>query len=395
MTLSRQSVLCVVRQSATAAAGLILILHLGSCTRGAAPEAQVQAQGGRGGGRGGDAGAVPVLTAHAVLKAVPVDVTTIGSGEAFTTVEVRAQVTGQLTGVEFTDGQDVEKGQLLFTIDPRPFEVAVQQAQATLQKDIALAKNNEAVRARYDDLNKRGLISQSDYDTAASTAASSAATVEADKAALDSARLQLQYTKIMAPLSGRTGALLVHQGSLVRSTDTTPLVVINQIAPIRVVFAVPGQYLAAIRENQARSPLATEAVPPGAASPSVGQLSFIDNAIDTTTGTIKLKATFPNASRQIWPGALVQVRLRLSVDPHAIVVPTSAIQNGQQGQFVFIVNSDQTVALRPVKVARTNGDDAIVSAGVQAGEEVVTDGQLRLVPGSKISRKADGGKSGS
>jgi multidrug efflux system membrane fusion protein len=395
MTLSRQSAVCVVRRSATAAAGLILILQLGSCTRGGGTVAEAQAPGGRGGGRG-DAGAVPVTTAQVVQKAVPVELTTIGTGEAFTTVEVRAQVTGQLTSVEFTDGEDVEKGQLLFTIDSRPFEVAVQQAEAALQKDTAVAKNSEAVRARYEDLFKRGLLSQSDYDASATTAASSAATVQADKVAIDSAKLQLQYTRIVAPVSGRTGALLVHQGSLVRGTDLTPLVIINQIVPIRVVFAVPGQYLTDIRTGQGRAPLPTEARPPGATAVATGALSFIDNVIDTTTGTIKLKATFANANHQIWPGALVEVRLRLAVDPHAIVVPTSAVQNGQQGQFVFIVNSDRTVAIRPVTVARTSGGDTVVASGLTPGEEVVTDGQLRLVPGSRIATKpAGGGKSGS
>ncbi|MFI5179464.1 MAG: efflux RND transporter periplasmic adaptor subunit, partial [Vicinamibacterales bacterium] len=288
MAFSRHSAACLVRRSATAAAGALFILQLGSCTRDATTVAEAQAPSGRGGGRGGDSAAVPVTTALVVQRSVPVEVTTIGTGEAFTTVEVRPQITGQLTGVEFTDGQDVEKDQLLFTIDARPFEVAVQQADAALAKDTAVATNSEAVRARYEDLFKRGLLSQSDYDAAATTSASAAATVQADKAAIDSAKLQLQYTKIVAPVSGRTGALLVHQGSLVRTTDTTPLVIINQIAPIRVAFAVPGQFLGDIRAGQARGALPTEVRPPGSAAASTGALSFIDNAIDTSTGTIKL-----------------------------------------------------------------------------------------------------------
>ena len=395
MPVSRPSVRFVVQQTATAIAGVSLILQLGSCSRGSSV-AEAQGPGaGRGGGRGEGAAAVPVTTAHVVEKAVPVDVTTIGTGEALSTVEVRAQVAGPLTSVQFTEGQDVEKGQLLFTIDPRPFEVAVQQAEAALAKDQAQAKGTEQIRARNEDLFKRELLARSDYDASVTAATGAAAMVQVDSAALETAKLQLQYTKILAPVSGRTGALLVHQGSLVRSTDTTPLVVINQIAPIRVVFAVPGQYLSTIRANQAKSPLLAEASMPGSTTPvSGGTVSFIDNTIDTTTGTIKLKATFPNTNHQLWPGALVETRLRLSVDPHALVVPAGAVQNGQQGQYVFVVGSDRTVSMRPVTVARTSGDDAVVSAGLKAGEEVVTDGQLRLVPGSRITVKgAD--KSGS
>lgn len=390
--MSRQSVGFVVQRVATAVAGLSLILQLGSCSRGTGV-AEAQSQGaGRGGGRG-DA-AVPVTTARAIEKPVPVEVTTIGTGEALSTVDVRAQVAGPLLSVQFTEGQDVQQGQLLFTIDPRPFEVAVQQAEAAVAKDEAQAKGTENTRARNEDLFKRELLSRSDYDASVTAATGAAAMVLADKAALESAKLQLQYTKILAPVSGRTGALLVHQGSLVRSTDTSPLVVINQIAPIRVAFAVPGQYLATIRAEQAKAPLVTDARMPGSSTASKGSVSFIDNTIDATTGTIKLKATFPNTNHELWPGALVEVKMRLSVDPHAIVVPAGAVQNGQQGQFVFVVAADRTVSMRPVTIARTNGDDAVVSSGLKVGEEVVTDGQLRLVPGSRISAKgAD--KSGS
>ncbi len=393
MTVSRPSVGFVVRKTATAVAGLSLILQLGSCSR-TNTAADAQASSGRGGGRG-DSGAVPVTTAQAVEKSVPVVVTTIGTGEALSTVEIRAQVAGQLTSVQFTEGQDVEQGQLLFTIDSRPFEVAVSQAEASLAKDEAQAKNTEIMRARNEDLFKRELLSRSDYDTSVSTATSAAATVLADKAAIESAKLQLQYTKIVAPVTGRTGALLVHQGSLVRSTDVSPLVIINQIAPIRVAFAVPGQHLATIRAGQAKAPLQAEArTPGGSTAVATGSVSFIDNTIDTTTGTIKLKATFPNTHHELWPGALVEIRLRLSEDPHAIVVPASAVQNGQQGQFVFVVAADRTVSMRPVTVARSDEQDAVVSSGLKAGEEVVTDGQLRLVPGSHITAKG-AAKSGS
>lgn len=350
------------------------------------------APGGRG-GRGGDT-AVPVSTARALEKAVPFDVTTVGTAEPYSTVEVRSQVTGQLMTVEFVEGADVAKGQLLFTIDSRSFEVALRQAEATRDKDAAQAANAEVLRVRNESLLKNRLISQADFDASTTSAAALKAAVAGDMAAVDNAKLQLQYTKIAAPVSGRTGALLVHQGSLVRSGDASPLVVINQLAPIRVVFAVPGQYLGQIRQGQARSPLVVTARTSGdSATTSTGKVSFIDNAADPATGTIRLKGEFPNTDHRLWPGDLVQVSLQLAVDAHAVVVPASAVQNGQQGQYVYVVGADKTVALRPVTVDRTSGDDAIVAKGVNVGEEVVTDGQLRLTPGVRISVKpAAGGR---
>lgn len=387
-----------------AAIVLPLALVLSSCSgTPAAADAQAgqtgqgRQGGGRGGGRGrgGDTGAVPVVTAIAAEKSVPENVTTVGSGEALTTVEVRAQVTGQLVSVDFTEGQDVTAGQTLFRIDPRPFEVAVQQAQATLNKDQAQANNSEALRKKDDDLLKAGLIARADYDTAAALAASQLATTAADQAALDSAKLQLQYTRIVAPVAGRTGAQMVHQGSLVRNGDTNPMVVINQITPIRVTFAVPGTYLPKIRNGQSSAPLRVTAAPSGSTQPpAVGQVSFIDNMIDQATGTIKLKANFPNADRRMWPGEIVQVTLQLAIDAHAIVVPTTAVQNGQQGQYVYVVGSDRTVTMQPVSVTRTVDNDAVIASGVKAGDEVVTDGQLRLTPGAHVSQKGAVGAKG-
>jgi multidrug efflux system membrane fusion protein len=328
-------------------------------------------------------------------KSVPIEVTTIGSAEAFSTVDIRSQLTGQLLTVEFAEGDDVKAGQLLFTIDPRAFEVAVKQAEATRDRDAAQAANAEAIRQRNENLAKDGLIPRADYETSANSAAALKAAVAADTAALENARLQLQYTKILAPVAGRTGALLVHSGSLVRSADVTPLVVINQIAPIRVGFAVPGQFLTDIRRNHARAPLAVTARSNGdAGDVSTGTLTFIDNAVDQATATIKLKATFPNTNHRLWPGDLAQTTLRLGVDSRAIVVPSVAVQNGQQGQYVFILGRDQTVTMRSVKVSRTNGDDTVIADGVQPGEEVVTDGQLRLTPGAKVSVKPPPGGGG-
>lgn len=365
---------------------LVLAIAVASCS-GAAPGSETPGAG-RGAGRG-DA-AVPVSVAPVREAAVPLDVVTVGTAEAESTVDVRPQVSGQLLGVHFTEGRDVERGQLMFTIDPRPFELALKQAEATLDRNSAQAKNFEATRARQEDLLKRGLISQADYDTAATSVASVKATLEGDRTSVETAQLNLQYTKIMAPVSGRAGALQVHQGALIRTQDTAPLVTINQLAPIRVSFAVPGQYLSQVRAGQSLSDLLVTAHPQGAdpgAAEAVGKLSFVDNAIDTATGTIRLKATFPNQSRHLWPGQILEVSLRLSVDPRAVAVPTAAVQNGQQGQFVFVVGADSTVAVRPVTIARTRGDLSVVAKGLQPGENVVTDGQLRLLPGSKISVK--------
>src|SRR6185295_2813923 len=335
------------------------VLLLASCSGStSASDAPPAGRGGGGrGGRGGDGGAVPVSIAKVTEKTVPIEVSTIGTAEAFTTVDIRSQFAGQLMTVDFTEGDDVKVGQLLFTIDPRPFEVAVRQAEAQRDRDQANAANAEVIRVRNENRVKDGLIPRADYATSSSAAAALKAAVAADNATVENAKLQLQYTKIVSPVDGRTGALLVHAGSLVRSADTTPLVVINQIAPIRVTFSVPGQFLGDIRRGQTRAPLPVVAKSNAEAGDvSTGTLTFIDNAVDPSTATIKLKATFPNTNHRLWPGGMTQTTLRLGVDARAIVVPSAAVQNGQQGQYVFIVGRDQTVTMRSVKVARTNGD---------------------------------------
>lgn len=354
------------------------------------------ARSGRGGGRGrGDAGAVPVTTAKAVEMSMPVFLQAVGNVEAISTVEVRPQVSGPLLAVHFTEGQDVQPGQPLFTIDPRPFELALRQAETQLAKDTGQSKTAENQRTRYTSLFKSGLVSQEQFDTISAQANSLQSTLAADQVQIDNAKLQLQYTKIAAPISGRTGALQVHPGSLVRTADPLPMVIINQITPVRVGFSVPAVHLPAIRAGQARGALVTEAVATtdSADTASSGKLTFIDNTVDTTTSGIKLKATFPNTDRKLWPGEFVQVRLRVSVDPHAIVVPASAVQNGPQGQYVYVVGSNGTAALRSVRVARSDGSQVVVAEGLRAGEEVVTDGQLRLTPGARVSIKTAGGPS--
>jgi membrane fusion protein, multidrug efflux system len=390
--------------------GLSSVLLLTSCSRSGA-EATGSAQSvtssvqdpGRGqtadgragrGGRGsrGEAGAVPVLTAKVAEMALPVMLQGVGNVEAFSTVEIRPQVSGPLLTVDFTEGQDVAKGQLLFTIDPRPFELAVKQAEAALAKDTGQSKTAEVQRARYTQLMKNGLVSQSDYDTVNAQANSLQSTLALDNVAIENARLQLQYTKIYAPVAGRTGAMQVHVGSLVRTTDTAAMVVINQITPVRVTFSLPATYLPEIRAGQARRALLTEAAASDDPDTPVasGTLSFIDNMVDPTTAAIKLKATFANQDRKLWPGEFVQVRLRVSMDPHALVVPAAAVQNGVQGTYVYVV-SNGTVDVRAVKVARTDANSAVIATGLKAGEEVVTDGQLRLTPGARISIRSSAG----
>ncbi len=337
--------------------------------------------------------AVPVKVGKVEQRPEPVQVTAIGNIQPYTTVSVKSEVSGQLTGVHFTEGQEVRKGQLLFTIDPRPFEAALRQAQANLAKDLAQSKNAQAEAERYAMLVREGVVARQQYDELRTNAEALKAAVEADEAAIEAARLQLSYTKIYSPIDGRTGNLLVHEGNLVKANDV-PMVVINQLQPIYTAFAVPAQYLPEIVRYRAQRPLRVEASPKGSKqSGAEGVLTFIDNNVDTATGTIQLKATFPNRDRALWPGEFVDVVVTLTTQPDAIVVPTQAIQAGQEGQYVFVVKPDMTAESRPVVVDRTRGADAIVSQGLQPGETVVTDGQLRLVPGSRVA--IAGGEAGS
>ena len=339
----------------------------------------------RQGGAGASGEAVPVATATVVEKAVPLTISAVGSVEAISSVQIHGQVTGQLSEITFSEGQDVRAGQPLFTLDERPFVVALDQARAVLEKDKAQAANAAVEANRYGELFQKGLIPRDQYDAQMTTSASATATEEADRAAVQSATLNLQYTRITAPVAGRTGSLQVHRGDLVRANDTAPMVVINQMAPIYVTFSVPGGLLEDIRRYQSRGPLQVEArVPNASDAPETGSVTFIDNAVDSATGTIKLKGTFANASRRLWPGLFVDVALELTTEPHAVVVPTVAVQSGQQGQYVFVVRTDQTVDMRPVKVARSEGQESVIASGLSQGETVVTDGQLQLTPGAHI-----------
>jgi multidrug efflux system membrane fusion protein len=342
------------------------------------------------GGRGGQAGPVPVTVAAVERKAMPIEIRVIGTAEAYSTVAVHAQITGQLTDVKFKEGDDVTNGQELFTLDRRPLETALQQAQANLERDVAQAANAASQAKRYQDLAERGIATREQVDTSQSGSAALTATVEADRAAVENAKVQLQYATIAAPLAGRTGALMVHEGNLVRANDTLPLVVINQVNPIYVSFAIPEARLPDLKKYMAQGSLQVVASPPDETGPSAnGKITFVDNTVDQTTGTIRIKGSFPNDNRALWPGQFVNVVVRLTTDPNAIVAPAAAIQAGQQGSYAFVVKPDKTVEMRPVDVARTTFTDVVIQRGLQPGETVVTDGQLRLVPGSRISVKGD------
>lgn len=360
---------------------LVAILSAAGCSKGAAPAATARAA--------AVDDAVLVTVAPVVRKAMPLEIRVIGTAEAESTVAVHAQITGAITSVNFNEGDDVADGQVLFTLDHRPLEATLAQVQANLARDLAQATNARTQAGRYQTLATRGLVSGQEMQASATAAAALEATVEADRAALDNANVQLEYATIKAPIAGRTGALIVHPGNLVRANDTSPLVVINRIAPINVSFGIPEGQLPAFKRYLAERTLRVEATAPSETVPSTGQIAFIDNAVDQTTGTIKIKGSFPNADRRLWPGQFVNVVVTLKTDPAAVVAPTAAIQAGQQGDFAFVVKPDQTVDLRSVIVDRTSGADSIVKDGLKPGEIVITDGQLRLVAGSRIKVKSD------
>jgi len=343
-----------------------------------------------GGGRGGAPAPVPVTVAPVVQKSMPIEIRVIGSAEAYSTVAVRAQITGQLTSVKFTEGDDVTQGQALFELDRRPLEAALHQAEANLERDVAQAANAQANAKRYQDLAERGIATREQVDTTRTGAEALSATVEADRAAVENAKVQLQYATIAAPISGRTGTLMVHEGNLVRANDTIPLVTINQVTPINVSFAIPESRLPELKRYMAQRTLQVVASPPTEdGPPAVGKIGFVDNSVDQSTGTIRIKGTFPNTDRRLWPGQFVNVTVALTDDPTSIVVPTAAIQVGQQGQYAFVVKADHSVENRIVVVDRSSGTETVVKSGLKPGETVVTDGHLRLVAGSRVNIKEE------
>jgi membrane fusion protein, multidrug efflux system len=343
---------------------------------------------GRGGARARGSEAVPVLVATAVQKSVPIQIRAVGNVEPYTTVSVKSQVTGVLQQAHFKEGQDVKKGQLLFTIDPRPLEAALKQAEANLARDTAQLNNLREQVRRYAELVQKQYVSREQYDQIKTNADAAESVVDADKAAVENAKVQLSYCYIYAPVNGRVGSLLVNEGNLVRVNDATPLVVINQINPINVTFAVPEQHLADLKRHMAAGRLKVDArFPSDEGRPEQGTLAFVDNTVDRSTGTIKLKGEFTNQERRLWPGQFVNIALTLATQPDAVVIPSEAVQVGQEGQHVFVIKEDRRVEVRPVTIGQTNEGEAIIAKGLAAGEQVVREGQFLLGPGSRIEVK--------
>jgi multidrug efflux system membrane fusion protein len=403
----------------TGAVCLILAstVALESCSKD--PEATSADGGGKGKGkRGGDGAPVPVTVTRVTRRDVPIEIHVVGNVEPYSTIAVKAQVGGQLTEVFFHEGDYVKKGDKLITIDPRQLEAQLAQAEANLARDQALLSQAQANLARdqanheyaisqaqrYAQLAKEGIVSKEQEAQFRSGADAQAQSVQADKAAIESARaqivadranidnvkVQLSYTTISSPIDGRTGNIAVKQGNVVNA-NTTDLVIINQVVPIYVAFGVPEARLGDLKKYMAQGTLQVLAEPQDeSAGPERGQLTFFDNAVDTATGTIRLKGTFPNTNLVLWPGLFVNVTLRLSTQPGALVVPNQVVQTGQDGQFVYVVREDQTAEMRPVTVGPRVDQDMVIEKGVQMGETVVVDGQLRLAPGSRVQARGGG-----
>jgi membrane fusion protein, multidrug efflux system len=356
---------------------------------------------------------VPVSTGQATEESVPIQVQSVGNVESSSTVEVKAQVAGPLLTVKFAEGANVKQGDLLFEIDPRPFREALRQAEANVAKDEAQLRvaeanvarsraqlrNAQAEKTRFEQLSKEGISTRQQEDQVSTTAEvaehsvhadeasieSIRATAESDRAAVEQAKLNLAYCEIRAPISGRVGNLLLHPGNLVKANGDTAMVVINQIVPIFVSFGVPERYLGRISLQQSQHKLKVEASPDKDSKQAVtGSLAVIDNTVDANTGTIRLKASFDNKDARLWPGQFVNVSLTMETQK-ATLIPSEAVQVAQNGSFVYLVKSDQTVEPRPVVVGQTIGPKVIVEKGVAAGETIVTDGQSRLFPGAKIA----------
>jgi multidrug efflux system membrane fusion protein len=329
--------------------------------------------------------AVPVTVAFVAQETVPIELRAIGNVEAYSTVALKARVDGQIVAVNFREGQPVRKGAVLFRIDPRPYAAALRQAEANALRDAAARDQARSQEKRYQELLDKNFISKEAYAQIRTNAATAEATASASQAALENARLNLEYCTIPSPLDGYVGRVLLQAGNLAKANDVNPLLVINQVRPVYVNFAVPEQNLPEVRKYMAAGPLRVEVLPTDAGQKRVeGKLIFIDNAVDPTTGTIRLRAQFDNADAALWPGQFVNVSVRLYEQADALIVPSQAVQSGPDGQYVYIVGGDMLVELRRITVQRTDGERAIVAKGLAKGESVVTRGQLRLGPKVRV-----------
>lgn len=343
--------------------------------------------------KGKDAPAIPVVTASVVEQTVPVKIQAIGNVEVQTSVAIKSRVDGQIMRVGFSDGQDVAKGQVLFEIDARPAKALHEQALASLQRDKATLERARQQEDRYKDLLQKGFVSQDAYAQYRTNVDTAAAVVRATEATVETARLQMEYAVIRSPIDGRAGKILIPLGNLVKANDTPSLAVINQLSPIYVSFAVPEQYLQLIRKYMAQGKLVVDAVPSSAAgtpeAATTGTLAFVDNTVDAATGTVRLRAVFPNKEKLLWPGQFVTTTVTLNEQQNALVVPSQAVQTGPKGQFVYVVASG-IAQMRDVAVERIDGPRTIIAKGVAAGEQIVIQGQSRLVPGIKVNARPEG-----
>ena len=335
-------------------------------------------------GKGGGA-AVPVTVTRVLQETVPVRINAIGNVEAFSTVQVKARVDGQITEVSVREGAPVKKSDVLFRIDQRPYEAALRQAEANALRDTAARDHARSQEQRYQELLDKNFISKDAYAQIRTNAATADATAKASQAALENARLNLEYCTIRSPLDGFVGRVLLQAGNMVRANDVNPLLVINQVRPIYVNFAVPEQNLPEVRQFQAKGPLAVEVASPDVQQPRPsGRLIFIDNAVDPSTGTIRMRAQFDNVDAALWPGQFVNVSMRLYEQPDALVIPSTAVQTGPDGQYVYVVSSELVADLRRIAVQRTDGERTIVAKGLAKDELVVVRGQLRLGPKTRV-----------
>jgi len=333
--------------------------------------------------------AVPVIVASVSTKDVPIQVSSVGNVEAYSTVAVKSRVSGELVGVHFQEGQEVKEGDLLFTIDKAPYEVALKEAQARLERDQALARKARDDVRRNMPLAEKDIVSRQSLDQYVSTAEAAEALVKADQAAVENLQLQLGYCSIRSPISGRTGSLLIQKGNLVKGNDENKsLLTVHQIEPIYVTFAVPEKYLGEINRKTKEGKMEVQVNTPEnpvSAEPITGVVSFVNNTVEQSTATIRLKATFQNRDRRLWPGQTINVLLTLGVQAKAVVVPSQAIQSGQSGSYAFVVKQDQTAELRLVSVSRSTNGETVIEKGLSPGETVVTDGQLLLTSGARVS----------
>ncbi len=381
--------------TATTLVALLSALAVGACSNSGGPgdKSGTDSKKAAADKKGKASPAIPVIVAAVIEQSMPLRIQAIGNVEVQASASIKSRLDGQIVKVGFSDGQAIAQGQMLFEIDARPLQAQWQQAQAAVARDQAQLARARAQEERYQDLLQKGFVSQDAYAQFRTNVDTAAATLRASEAAAENARLQTEYSVIRSPLEGRAGKILIQQGNLVKANDTVALVVINQLAPIYVSFAVPEQYLGVIRKYMAMGKLAVAALPPGPTDVAAsGTLAFVDNTVDATTGTVRLRASFPNKDQSLWPGQFVSASVTLNETQNAIVVPSQAVQTGPRGQYVYVVKDD-TAQMREISIERVDGAQTLVAKGLAAGEQVVISGQSRLVPGIKVNIRPDAKKS--